>query len=392
MARLLERAEQARSRFVSVADRAAGWYVPVALTVALGTFLGRWLGLGAPLQEALVPAVAALIITCPCGLAIAVPAVQVVAVGALFRRGILVASPTALERLATADHAVLDKTGTLTEGRPVLLPDGTSGPAVLRAAASLARASRHPLALALVRACPEAPAANGVREHPGRGLQRGSERLGSAAFCDTGGADAAAEGMTLHYRAGGAPPVAFRFADRLRADAPVTVAALHRLGLTSGLLSGDRAQAVAAVAREAGVGPWTAVATPEAKAARIEALRAEGRRPLMVGDGVNDAAALALAHVSASPAGATDLAQTAADLVLRSEGLAALPAAIATAPRAQRIARQNIAFSLAYNVIAVPAAVAGLATPLIAAVVMASSSLIVILNALRAGREPAWTR
>jgi P-type Cu2+ transporter len=351
MARLLERAEQARSRFVSVADRAAGWYVPVALTVALGTFLGRWLELGAPLQEALVPAVAALIITCPCGLAIAVPAVQVVAVGALFRRGILVASPTALERLATADHAVLDKTGTLTEGRPVLLPDGASGPAVLRAAASLARASRHPLALALVRACPEAPAANGVREHPGRGLQRGSERLGSAAFCDAGGADAAAEGMTLHYRAGGAPPVAFRFADRLRADAPVTVAALHRLGLTSGLLSGDGAQAVAAVAREAGVGPWTAVATPEAKAARIEALRAEGRRPLMVGDGVNDAAALALAHVSASPAGATDLAQTAADLVLRSEGLAALPAAIATARRAQRIARQNIAFSLAYNVI-----------------------------------------
>jgi Cu2+-exporting ATPase len=133
-------------------------------------------------------------------------------------------------------------------------------------------------------------------------------------------------------------------------------------------------------------------ATPEAKAARIEALRAEGRRPLMVGDGVNDAAALALAHVSASPAGATDLAQTAADLVLRSEGLAALPAAIVTARRAQRIARQNIAFSLAYNVVAAPSAVAGLATPLVAAAVMASSSLIVILNALRAGREPAWTR
>ncbi|MBW8269101.1 cadmium-translocating P-type ATPase [Caldovatus sp. SYSU G05006] len=392
MARLLERAEQAKSRFVSVADRAARLYVPVALGVALGTFLGWWGGVGVPWQEALVPAVAALIITCPCALAIAVPAVQVVAVGALFRRGILVASPTALERLATADHAVLDKTGTLTEGRPVLLPDPARDPASLRAAAALAHASRHPLARALVQACPDAPAAEGVREIPGAGLARGAERLGSAAFCGVAGAPE--EGMALYYRAGSdAPAVAFRFADRVREDAPAAVAALHRLGLSTELLSGDGGKAVARVARACGVGAWTAHATPQAKAARIEALRAEGRRPLMVGDGINDAAALALAHVSASPGDGTDLAQTASDLVLRGEGLAALPAAIATARRAQRIARQNIAFSLAYNVVAVPAAVAGLATPLIAAAVMASSSLAVILNALRAGREPPpWTR
>lgn len=394
MARLLERAEQAKSRFVSVADKAARFYVPVALGVALGTFLGWWAGLGASWQEAMVPAVAALIITCPCGLAIAVPAVQVVAVGALFRRGILVASPTALERLATADHAVLDKTGTLTEGRPVLLPDPARDPGSLRAAATLARASRHPLARALVRACPDAPATEGsVREVPGAGLRRGAERLGSAAFC--GVAAAPDEGMTLYYRAGAeAPPVAFRFADRVRDDAPEAVAALHRLGLSTELLSGDGTEAVERVARLTRVGQLTAHATPETKAARIEALRAEGRRPLMVGDGINDAAALALAHVSASPGDGTDLAQTASDLVLRGEGLAALPAAIATARRAQRIARQNIAFSLIYNLVAVPAAVAGLATPLIAAAVMASSSLIVILNALRAGREarPAWTR
>ena len=130
---------------------------------------------------------------------------------------------------------------------------------------------------------------------------------------------------------------------------------------------------------------------PAAKAARIEALRAAGRRPLMVGDGINDAAALALAHVSASPGDGTDLAQTASDLVLRAEGLGALPAAIAVARRAQRLARQNIAFSLAYNVVAVPLAIGGLVTPLIAALVMASSSLIVIGNALRAGKETAWT-
>jgi Cu2+-exporting ATPase len=387
MARLLERAEAARGRFVSLADRGARLYAPAAHLVAAGTFLGWWLWAGLPWQEALVPAVAALVITCPCGLAIAVPAVQAVAVGALFRRGVLVASPTALERLASADLAVLDKTGTMTEGRPELLPEGAArDPALMRAAASLARASRHPLAQALVRACPDAPPlADGVVEVAGAGVRRGLARLGSAAFCcvPPGPADA---GMALWYRpAPDAPPAAFRFADRLRAEAPAAVAALHRLGLSVELLSGDGAGAVAAAARAAGIADWRAGASPADKAARIEALRASGRLPLMVGDGLNDAGALALAHVSASPATGTDLAQAASDLVLQGEaGLAALPAAVAVARRAQRLARQNIAFSLSYNLVAVPCAVAGLATPLVAALVMASSSLAVILNALRA--------
>ncbi|MBX6740898.1 MAG: cadmium-translocating P-type ATPase [Acetobacteraceae bacterium] len=384
MARLLEQAEQARGRYVSIADRAARLYVPVVHTVAAATFLGWWLGVGLPWQEALVPAVAALIITCPCALAIAVPAVQVVAVGALFRRGVLVTSPTALERLAACDHAVLDKTGTLTMGRPELLPDPTRPAEALAAAAALAANSRHPLARALVRACPS-PAAQGVEEIPGQGLRHGDARLGSAAFC---GVEAPEESLTLWFRAGpGQAPIAFRFADRLRPDAAEAVAALHRLGLSTELLSGDGAPAVAEAAQATGIESWQARATPEDKAARIRALRAEGRRPLMLGDGINDAAALSLAHVSASPAGATDLAQSAADLVLQAEGLSALPAAVAMARRAQRAARQNIGFSLAYNVVAVPAAMLGLATPLIAALVMASSSLIVILNALRVGRE-----
>jgi Cu2+-exporting ATPase len=395
MARLLERAEAARGRYVSLADRGARLYVPAAHAVALVTFLGWWLGAGLPWQEALVPAVAALIITCPCGLAIAVPAVQVVAVGTLFRRGVLVASSTALERLASADHVVLDKTGTLTEGRPELLPeDAARDPAALRAAASLARASRHPLAQALARACPDAPVAPGVVEVAGQGVRSGLARLGSAAFCCIPPA-LADEGMTLWYRAApNAAPVAFRFADRLRPEAAGAVASLRRLGLTAELLSGDAPGAVATAARAVGIDAWRARATPSDKAARIEALRDVGRRPLMVGDGLNDAAALALAHVSASPASGTDLAQTASDLVLQAEAnLALLPGAVATARRAQRLARQNIGFSLAYNLVAVPCAVAGLATPLVAAVVMASSSLAVTLNALRienaAGRQ--WT-
>jgi Cu2+-exporting ATPase len=387
LARLLEKAEQGRGRFVSVADKAARLYVPVVHVVAAATFLGWWLGVGVTWQAALVPAVAALIVTCPCGLAIAVPAVQVAAVGALFRRGVLVASPTALERLASADHAVLDKTGTLSEGRPELPDHDTIDPAVLREAAGMARASRHPLAQALVRACPDAPAIDGVKELPGRGLVKGSRRLGSPAFC--GVPDPEHSGMTLCYVVAGEPPVVLHFADRLRADAGAAVAGLHALGLETELLSGDGAGAVEAAAAATGAGPWQARATPADKAHRIETLRAAGGRPLMVGDGINDAAALALAHVSVSPASGTDVAQAASDIVLRGEGLGALPVAIRVARKAQRLAMQNIAFSLAYNVVAVPMAVFGFVTPLIASLVMASSSIIVILNALRAGKETA---
>jgi Cu2+-exporting ATPase len=383
MARLLEAAEQSKGRFVSIADHAARLYVPIAHAIAAATFLLWWVGFGALWQEALVNSVCVLLITCPCGLAIAVPAVQVVANGALFKRGVLVASATALERLAEADCAVLDKTGTLTEGRPVLIPEGQDA-AVLRAAAGMARASRHPLAKALLRACPEAPLVPGTNEIPGRGLEAGTARLGSPMFCDVAGIS---DGMVLVFRASAdAAPVIFRFADRLRADAPQAVADLKALGLPVELLSGDGPGAVGAAAMAAGIETWQADADPRAKAAYVGSLKAAGRKPLMVGDGINDAAALAAAHVAASPAGATDLAQTAADIVLQREGLAVLPDAIRIARRAQILVRQNIGFSLAYNVIALPAAIAGLVNPLSAALVMASSSLIVIGNALRAGR------
>ncbi|MDW8399611.1 MAG: heavy metal translocating P-type ATPase [Acetobacteraceae bacterium] len=384
LSRLLSEAEAAKGRIASIADRAARLYVPVVHAVAAATFLLWFALLGAGWQEALVPAVAVLIITCPCALAIAVPAVRVVATGALFRKGVLVAHPTALERLAAADHAVLDKTGTLTEGRPELLPDPARDPAVLRRAAGIARASHHPLARALVRACPDAPAAPGVIEVPGKGLIAGEARLGSAGFV---GVPAGFEGMTLVFREDEGAAVVFRFSDRLRPDSAAAVAGLHALGLTTELLSGDGPQAVEEAALATGIGPWQAQAGPAEKAERIADLVAAGRRPLMVGDGINDAGALALAHVSAAPGTGTDLAKSAADLVLRAGGLSPLAAAIRIARRAERIARQNIGFSFAYNLVAVPAAIAGLATPLIAAAVMASSSLIVIGNALRAGAE-----
>jgi Cu2+-exporting ATPase len=327
--------------------------------------------------------VAALIVTCPCGLAIAVPAVQVVTVGALFRRGVLVASGTALERLAAVTHVVLDKTGTLTEGRPRLLPGPGQDARALRLAAGMALASRHPLAQALARACPDAPAAEGVVEHPGEGLALGGTRLGSAPFC--GVADA--QGMTLWLARPAHPPVAFRFADGMRPDAAEAVRRLHGLGLRVELLSGDAAPAVEAAACEAGIGRWEAGASPERKAARISELSAAGARVLMVGDGINDGPAMALAHASACPGEGTDLARQVADLVLQGGRLAALPESVALARRATRLSKQNLGMSLVYNAIAVPAAVAGMVNPLLAAGVMATSSLAVILNALRGGRR-----
>ena len=395
LARLVRRAEAERGRLGDLADRAAALYVPAVHAVAAGTFLLWWLVLGAGWREALVPAVAVLIVTCPCGLAIAVPAVRAVATGALFRRGVLVASGSALERLAEADHAVLDKTGTLTEGRPSLLLDPTRLDGALPAAAALARCSRHPLARALAEACPDAPAAPGVEEVLGAGLRAADgARLGSAAFVGVAAPEGGdAPGPVQWWRPAGAEaaPVAFRFADPPRPDAAEAVSALRRLGLGVEILSGDSPGAVSAVAAAVGVEEWRAGASPADKAARIEALRAEGRRPLMAGDGINDAAAMGLAHASASPGGGADLAQDAADFVLRgggggAGGLLPVADAVAVARRARRIARQSLGFSLFYNLVAVPAAVAGLVTPLGAAVVMATSSLAVIGNALRAGR------
>jgi P-type Cu2+ transporter len=387
--RLMDAAERGRAGFTALADRVAGWYAPVVHTTAALTFLGWWIGMAVGWQEALLYAVAALIITCPCGLALAVPAVQVVATGRLLRRGILAKSATALERLAHVDTVVFDKTGTLTLGRPALMADTGRDPADLAAAAGLARASRHPLARALVRACPAAPVREDVVEVPGRGLEAdggsgGMARLGSAAFCGVPDVDGSAP--HFWFVRPGRAPVRFAFHDPLRADAATVVTALRDRGITVHLLSGDRDAVASAAAAEAGIVHWTGGVTPAGKVAALAALRDQGRRVLMVGDGLNDAPALAAAHVSMSPADAADISQTAADLVFRGDRLSPVLDALSTARRADRVVRQNLAFALVYNVVAVPMAILGLVTPAIAAAVMSTSSIAVVLNALRTGR------
>jgi Cu2+-exporting ATPase len=390
--RLVEAAERGRSRFVAIADRVARAYAPVVHVTALLTFLGWMLLGGLAWDRALLIATAVLIITCPCALALAVPVVQVVASTRLLRSGVLLLSPTVLERMASVDHVVLDKTGTLTLGRPELVDSSGDGEA-LRIAASLAANSRHPLTQALVRAVPDAAALEGVIEHPGQGLRHGDVRLGSARFCgvaDPQDDDPEDDGRPeLWLARPGAAPVRFAFADRLRPDAAEAVAALQREGLAVELLSGDRPAAVARAAAEAGVMQWRAETSPAGKAERLAALAAQGRRVLMVGDGLNDAPALAAAHASISPATAAEATQNAADVVFQGDALLAVVEILRVARRADRLVRQNLVLALLYNFSAVPLAILGAVTPLIAAVAMSSSSLLVIGNALRlAARAP----
>jgi Cu2+-exporting ATPase len=392
LTRLIEVGEQSRARYVRLADKAASLYVPVVHSLAALTFLGwafgpallRLAGIEAAdvgVRMALMNAVAVLIITCPCALGLAVPAVQVVATGRLFKRGVLVKSGDALERLAQANVAVFDKTGTLTLGKPRLV-NAPSREALL-AAAALARVSRHPLSRALVEAAGEGAPARGAREIPGEGIEAGGARLGRRTFAAPACADAADGAAELWFADAGAAPVRFVFADALRADAAETVAGLQRRGFAVELISGDRPAAVEAAAREAGIIRWAGGASPADKTARLAVLRAEGKIPLMIGDGLNDAAALAAAHVSASPGTALEASQAASDLVLQGAALSPLLEAIDIARAAKARAIENLRFSALYNLIAAPLAAAGLLTPLIAALAMSGSSLIVTLNALR---------
>ncbi len=384
--RLMESAEQSRDRYVRLADRVARLYAPVVHLLAAATF-GGWLALSSqPWQDSLMIAIAVLIITCPCALGLAVPAVQVAAVGRLMKQGILVKSADALERLAQVDTVVFDKTGTLTRGCPSLQNAGSVDPALLALAADIARYSRHPLARALSRAASGTNRHLSVQEHAGDGLSTEIDgrtiRLGRRGWCgvDDGSADAA---MELWLSGGDFAPQRFTFNDAPRADAAEVIAALRARGIAVELLSGDRSGVVGQLAEDLGIEIWRGDCRPADKIARLEDLKAEGRRTAMIGDGLNDAPALATAFASLSPAEAADVSQIAADIVFQGERLSPVVEAIGTARRARGLVFQNFGLAMLYNLIAVPIAVAGFVTPLIAAAAMSGSSIIVTANAMR---------
>ena len=379
--RLMEAAESGQARYRRVADRLIPFYTPFVHVAALATFFFWWAFAGEIWQVALLRAVSVLIITCPCALGLAIPAVQVAASGGLFRRGILLKSATALERLAEIDQVVFDKTGTLTLGRPELKPEPDRDEQMLCLAAGMARASNHPLARALVAARPDAAAREAVEEVPGRGLAAGSIRLGSRAWI--GLLDDASVEPELWLSVPGSPRLRFAFSETPRPGAVETVAWLGKAGYRVSLLSGDRPAAVAAMAGCCGIADWQGGADPAAKSQWLADCKKRGHRVLMVGDGLNDAPALATADVSMSPSTAADIAQTAADVVFQGESLSAVREILAVAKKARSVIRENLAFALLYNLAAVPLAVGGLVTPPLAAALMSSSSLIVVLNALR---------
>lgn len=385
LTRLIEAGEQSKSRYIRLADRAASLYVPVVHTLALSTFLG-WYFIGdAGFRVSIMNAVALLIITCPCALGLAAPAVQVVATGRLFRAGVLVKSGDALERLAEVDTVVFDKTGTLTYGKPRLANSEEIPGDVLAAAASLARISRHPLSRAIVAEAGAGKAATDAVEKPGDGIEgtlAGARvRLGRAAWVGAPAAKDASQEAWI--RIGVAEPIRFLFEDRRRTDAHETVRRLEDLGLDVEMLSGDRDAAAAKVASGLGVTSWRASLSPKEKIDHLDQLRAEGRKIAMVGDGLNDAPSLAGAHASLSPGTAADASQAAADFVYQGDGVAPIVEAIKVARAARRRVIENFAFAALYNACAMPLAAMGLVTPLIAAIAMSGSSMIVTLNALR---------
>ncbi|WP_223568586.1 cation-translocating P-type ATPase [Agrobacterium tumefaciens] len=387
---LMEAAEGGRARYRRIADRAASYYSPVVHLLALVTFLG-WGFFGGDWKQAMLIAIAVLIITCPCALGLAVPVVQVVAAGRLFRHGIMVKEGSAMERLAEIDTVLFDKTGTLTVGKPRLVETGDVKPATMAIAAGLAAHSRHPLSKALYAAYNGAMTTyEAVREIPGSGVEAeteaGTYRLGNRRFAcpdDDAGVDNGDARSEVVLSLDGRHLASFGFEDNPRAGAVAALRSLSVRGLVQEIVSGDRAAAVSAMAQRLGIGNWSADLSPGDKAARCAALAGEGRRVLMVGDGINDAPALAAAHVSMAPATAADIGRQAADFVFMQEDLDAVPFAIETSQRAGRLIRQNFALAIGYNVIAVPIAIAGYATPMIAAIAMSTSSLIVVANALR---------
>lgn len=383
IARLMDEAGQSRSSYVRIADRASRLYAPVVHSLAALAFAG-WMIAGAGWHQSLIIAIAVLIITCPCAMGLAVPAAQVVASGALLRRGLLVKDGSALERLAECDIALLDKTGTLTLGSP--RADVRALTQTQRAVAlGLAQASRHPLsrglAATLLHEGVEPADVSDVREVSGAGLTGRWEGIEVALERP----DDAGETLATCLRIGADSRIV-TFTDPLRTDAAATLAALKAQGVSGSILSGDRAAPVEALARELGL-QAEAEASPQAKLAALEALKAQGRRPLMVGDGLNDGPALAAAHASIAPGTASDASQQASDAVFIGEKLMPVALAVRVARLTMRIVRENFAFSIAYNMLAVPLALFGLVTPLIAAIAMSVSSLVVVANSLRLARS-----
>ncbi len=403
--RLVEDAQTGKAPIQRLADRVSAVFVPVVLVIAAATCLG-WLLAGAAWPEAVINAVSVLVIACPCALGLATPTAIMVGTGLAARHGILIKDAAALETAHGVTTVIFDKTGTLTEGRPdvteVIAGQGQSRETVLALAASLQAGSEHPLARAVLRAAGErgadAPPATGLTALPGRGIAGridGAEyRLGSRRLLDESGgvpgelsdaaAGLAADGHTIAWlmRADGTALGLLGFADRIKPGAAAAVARLAAMGITSRLFSGDSAAAAAAIARTAGITDVRTDLLPEDKAAAVTGLRGAGVVVAMVGDGVNDAPALAAADIGLAMGTGTDIAMHTAGITLMRGDPLLVADAIDLSRRTWAKLRQGLFWAMAYNVLGIPVAAMGWLDPTLAGAAMALSSVSVVLNAL----------
>ncbi len=392
--RLLDRAQTEKPRIAGLADRVAGWFVGALLLIAAGV---AWYWYLHRPEDAFWITLSVLVVTCPCALSLATPAAVTAATGRLTRLGLLTTRGHALETLARATHVIFDKTGTLTFGRLALDSVDVLGAldrdACLGLAAALERGSEHPVAKVLLEAAASPAVAADVQATPGQGVEGIVDgrrlRIGNRHFvCALSGADlpaAAGDRPATEVVLGDEAGVlaVFHLADRLRPEAIDAVKALQQLGLQVQLLSGDQPPAVRAVAAELGIAEAHGAMLPADKLEHIRTLQRQGAVVAMVGDGVNDAPVLAGAQVSLAMGGGTQLAHASADMVLLSERLDHLPEGVRTARRTLMVVRENLAWAVLYNVIAIPLAAAGDVAPWMAAIGMSASSLLVVLNALR---------
>ena len=401
--RLTEAAQGSKAPIQKLADRISGVFVPAVIALAALTFAGWWLA-GGDFTQSLIPAVAVLVIACPCALGLATPTAVMVGLGRGAQLGILVRSAEALERAEKLAVLALDKTGTLTEGKMALVglkpAPGVSENELLRLAAALEQGSDHPIATALLHAAGERgitlPTVSGFENHPGEGVAgevegrhlslghsgagRNPEQRDWTPAALPAGMNA---GVTsIHLSEGSRPLGRLFLADRLRPTSIAALARLQALGIRPVMLTGDQEATAAAIAREAGIADFRARVKPQDKAAAVAALKRDGKVVGMAGDGVNDAPALASADVSFAMAGGSDIALEAADVTLMGADLNGVADAVALSRAVMSKIRQNLFFAFFYNVLALPLAALGYLNPVIAGAAMALSSVSVVSNSL----------